>query len=90
MRLNLTPAGWRRLTVLLVTVWLTFVTAWSYTAQTSSQSQRRHDNCVSRQRLYDGQFVMVHYLARQFRVTEEQEAVGIDALRDVLGARPAC
>lgn len=58
--------------------------------QAHQQNQRRHDNCISRQNLYDGQFVMVHFLAGQFHASEAQEREGVRVLSDTLGVRPDC
>lgn len=61
-----------------------------FVGQASLQNQRRHDNCVSRRNLYDGQFVIVHFIAKQLHATRTQEADGIHALRKTLGPRPQC
>lgn len=58
--------------------------------QAHQTAHRRYDNCVSRRNLYDGQFVMVHFLARQFHATKTQEANAVHALRATVHARPVC
>lgn len=58
--------------------------------QAHQTSQRRYDNCISRRNLYDGQFVLVHFIAKQLHASKAQEANGIHALRKTLGVRPVC
>lgn len=67
-----------------------FGTVSYFIGQAHQQTERRHDNCVSRQNLYDGQLVLVHFLAGQFHATKAQEATGIRVLRRTLGVRPQC
>lgn len=100
-RVRLTQAGWRRLTVVLVTLWLTFITGWSYTAQNASRAQRRRDNtativrdrhssCMQDQKLYDGQIKTVRFIGQKLGATEAQIETGLADLRVVLGTRPSC
>ncbi len=51
---------------------------------------RAYDSCVSRRNLYDGQLVMVHFLAGQFHATPAQERAGTAVLVRTLGPRPVC
>lgn len=61
-----------------------------FVGQANQTSQRRYDNCISRRNLYDGQFVMVHFLARQFHASPAQETAAVKALRSTVHARPVC
>lgn len=87
---NVTDAGWRRITVVVVTVWLTSITFWSYAAQTTSRVQRRHDVCVTAQRLYDGEIKTVRFIGVKLGASDAQITAGLNDLRTVLGARPDC
>ena len=53
-------------------------------------SARRKATCVGRQQLYDGQFVTIKFLAREFHATKKQTDAGLRDLRATLGSRPTC
>lgn len=56
----------------------------------AQQAERRHDNCVRDQKLYDGQFVFARYLADEFHATPEQLASGLERLHRKIDPRPVC
>lgn len=88
--MKLTKAGQRRLVYLLAVLYVTGITFWSYSSQTRTATQRRHDACISRQRLYDGQVEIVEFLADEFHATRQQRIEGFERLHKKLKARPNC
>lgn len=56
----------------------------------AANTARRKASCEARQQVYDGQFVMVRYLATQFRVSAAQKAEAVEALKVEVGERPVC
>jgi hypothetical protein len=59
-------------------------------ANVSYTNQRRHDNCLQQQSLYDGQITYTRFLAKQFHATPQQTHDGLVALRKSSGPRPTC
>lgn len=55
-----------------------------------STANRRHDNCVSRQSLYDGEIRTVTFIATELHASPAQLARGLHDLQETLGARPSC
>lgn len=53
-------------------------------------TQRRHANCMDKQALYDGQFVIARFLGHELGATEQRINEGLARLRVELGPRPHC
>lgn len=51
---------------------------------------RRHENCVSRQELYDGQFAIVEFIAGELHATPAELHMAEADLHQTLGVRPNC
>lgn len=61
-----------------------------FVTQARVQTQRRYDSCLSRQRLYDGQILLVNFLADEFHATQAQRDEGLRALHKKIHERPTC
>ena len=80
--------GYRVVILALVIVAALFISALIGDAEATSA--RRKAVCVGRQQLYDGQFVTIRFLAREFHATQKQTDAGLQDLRETLGPRPVC
>lgn len=81
MKLVATIVG---LGLLLITIW-GGLGLW-----TMSNEQRRHDACIQRRDLYDGQFVYTRFLGKQLHASKSQIDAAIRELKVVVGPRPEC
>ena len=59
-------------------------------ANVAATAAQHRAACQARVSLYDGQFVLVRYLAHEFHATPGQTVAGLADLRRTLGPRPAC
>lgn len=58
--------------------------------QSDRAAADRKTLCLATQKVYDGQFVMVEFLADQFHATPAERATAIRELAKRVGKRPSC